>query len=376
MRAPSIRHPRRGALTTLSITVVVSLTLLSAASAAFPPAQVLRTARDQITVAAFASDRSAVVAAWQEPDMTLDLRVSQDGGITFGPRIAMGRALSAGIAICNGLIVLERWDGSAIKLDLRSLDGRLRSQRTLAKAAEYTYGAGVACVGTRRAIVEWIVQRKGDWYLRAELVPLTEPLPTTVYGLGIVPQYRTFSVTGTERAGWITWQHGDDVLVRRFDVADDDQATVTPHPALVVATVPGGMASPRIAASGDRVYLTYADQGVTVIRDSIDAGDSFGDARTVFDPAGGAESGPADLHASGDEVLMGLHQGTWGDVGDNWAMLSTDDGTTWTTGPRSTGGYQVDTLVHLDGVTQVAEVWDDRTLDVAHHHIRFHVGTI
>jgi hypothetical protein len=323
-----------------------------------------------------ASDHSAVVAGWLEPDMTLDLRVSLDGGATFGPRIPMGPTQSASMAICDGLIVLERWDGSAIRLDLRSLDGHLRTERTLAKGADFMYSTGVACVGTRRAMVEWVVQRAGDWHLRVELVPLLEPLPTIIYGLGTVPEYRIFSVTGTDRAGWIAWQHGDDVLVRRFDVANDDQATVTRQPAHVVATVPGGGASPRIAASGDHVYVSYADQGVTVMRDSANGGDSFGDARTVFDPAGGPESGPADLHAAGDEVLLGVHQGAWGDVGSNWGMLSTDDGATWSTGPSSTGGYQADTLVHLDGATRVAELWDDRTLDIAHHHVRFHVGTI
>ena len=374
MRPPMIMHPRGEAVASLFIVVALSVTLASPASAAFTPTQLLRTATDQLGVAVLASDHSAVVAGWLEPDMTLDLRVSLDGGATFGHRIAIGRTLESGLALCGGLIVVERWDGSTIKLDLRSLDGHLLTERTLARGT-FTYGAEVSCVGTRRAIVEWIEWHKGAWHLRTELVPLLEPLPTVVFGLGTVPQYRVFSVAGTDQAGWIAWQHGDDVLVRRFDVADDDQATVAPRPAQVVATVPGGGASPRIAAAGDHVYVSYADQGVTVMRDSANGGDSFGDARTVFDPAGGPESGPADLHASGDEVLLGVHQGVWGDVGSNWGMLSTDDGATWSTGPSSTGGYQVDTLVHLDGTTRVAELWDDRTLDIAHHHVRFHVGT-
>jgi hypothetical protein len=376
VQPPSILRPRAGHLAYLSVAVALTLTMALPTNASFSRTQVMRASQDQLTVAAFASDRNAVVVAWQEPDMTLDLRISLDGGATFGPRLPLGRALSAGMAICGGLIVVERWDGSAIKLDLRSLDGRLRSERALAKAAEFTYGANVACVGTRRAIIEWIAWRNDDWQLRTELVPLLEPLPSVVYRLGTVPQYRIFSVAGTDQAAWVAWQHGDDVLVRRFDVADDDQATVTPRPAHVVATVPGGMASPRIGATGDHVYLSYADQGVTVIRDSVDAGDTFGEARTVFDPAGGPESGPADLHASGDEVLLGVHQGVWGDVGSNWGMLSTDGGATWTTGRSSTGGYQIDTLVNHDGQTQVAELWDDRALDVPRHRIRFHVGSI
>ena len=87
-------------------------------------------------------------------------------------------------------------------------------------------------------------------------------------------------------------------------------------------------------------------------------------------------SGPADLHVSGQEILLGVHQGAWGDIGSNWGMLSIDGGAHWTTGSSTTGGYQVDTLVHRNGVTRVAELWDDRTLDIAHHHVRFHVGTI
>jgi hypothetical protein len=192
-----------------------------------------------------------------------------------------------------------------------------------------------------------------------------------------VPQYETFGVTGTDDGAWSTWQRGDDLMIRRFDVAEDDQATVTPHPARVIATVPDWMMSPRIGASGDRVYVSYADQaGVTLLRTSTDRGDTFGVPQVMLDPAGGPVSGPADLHAAGDEVLLGIHQGLWGDVGDNWCISSTDGGHSWTSGPRSTGGYQMDTLVHLDGLTRIAELWDDRTLDLSLHRVRFHVGTI
>jgi hypothetical protein len=369
---------RRGRVATLlSMIAVVTLLTASTASAAFPTTRVLRVNPDQLMIAMLASDRGVVVAGWQEPDLTLAMKVSHDGGATFGSRILMGQALSAAVDICGGLIVVERWDGSAIKLDLRSVDGRIRSQRTLSSGQEYTYGAWVSCVGTRRALVQWIVNRNGAWHLQARLVPLLEPLPGARYDLGVVPQYEIFGTTGTDDGAWVTWQRGDDLMVRRFDVADDDLATVTPHPARVIATVPEWMASPRIGASGDRVYVSWAEQGgVTLLSTSTDRGDTFGEPQVILDPAGGPISGPADLHASGDEVLLGVHQGAWGDVGDNWGEFSTDGGLTWTAGPASAGGYQVDTLVHQDGVTTVAELWDDRTLDIDPHRIRFHVGTI
>lgn len=361
----------------LPLIAIAVLLAAPPASAAFPRTRVLRVADDQLMTAMLASDRGVVVAGWQEPDLTLAMKVSLDGGATFGRRIVMGRALSAAVDVCGGLIVVERWDGSSIKLDLRSVDGRMRSQRTLASGTEFTYGAFVSCVGTRRAMVQWIAERDGAWHLQARLVPLLEPLPSKRYDLGVVPQFETFGVTGTEDGAWSTWQRGDDLMVRRFDVADDDQATVTPHPAQVIATVPDWMMSPRIGASGDRVYVSYADQaGVTLLRTSTDRGDTFGEPQVMLDPAGGPVSGPADLHASGDEVLLGIHQGVWGDVGDNWGVFSTDGGSTWTAGPKSTGGYQLDTLVHQDGSTTVAELWDDRTLEVTPHKIRFHVGTI
>ena len=241
MQPASSRHPLTRALPLLLVAAAMSLLLALPTSAAFSPAQVLRAAHDQLGVAVLASDRGDVVAGWLEPDMTLDLRISLDGGHTFGRRVAMGHTLSASLALCNGIIVVERWDGTAIKLDLRSLDGHLATTRTLATGPRFTFEAGVACVGTRRAIVDWSVWHNGAWHLRTALVPLFEPLPSVVYDLGTVPRIEAFSVAATDRSAWIAWDHGDNLRVRRFDVADDDQATVTPHPGIVAASVPGGM---------------------------------------------------------------------------------------------------------------------------------------
>ena len=192
MQPPSTRRPLTGALPSLAIAAALSLLLALPASAAFSPPQVLRAAHDQLAAAVLASDRGDVVAGWLEPDMTLDLRISLDGGHSFGRRVAMGHTLSASLALCGGVIVVERWDGTAIKLDLRSLDGHLATTRTIATGPRFTFQAGVACVGTRRAIVEWSVWHNGAWHLRTELVPLFEPLPSVVYDLGTVLVTRLF----------------------------------------------------------------------------------------------------------------------------------------------------------------------------------------
>lgn len=377
MRAGTSRHrPGRWLLaSSLGLAAVMAATPTLGAAAFSDPTVLARGGR--VAFGTLAAQRDDVVVSWLA-DWTgaarLIVRTSTDGGATFGPREDLGAARSGGAVLCAGFVAAFRWPGgSTLKLDLRSLDGRMATTRTLAHGAPVSYGIAAACVADRRLAVIWRELHDGEWHLRLAITAMVEPLRTYRVDLGAVERFQLFDVAASGRSVWVAWERDAQLLVRRFTMRDDAAATVVAGPERRVAGIPGGWSSPRIAASDGRVFLGYAWRDRAVLQVSDDGGRTFGARQVLHVPPDGVEVGVVDLDALGDSVLVEIHDGAYQEPGSAWGMLSRDAGVSWEIASVHQDGYQAGVLVATGDQPVVAEAWDDR-IGSRPTRIRFHRG--
>jgi hypothetical protein len=309
-------------------------------------------------------------------------RVSTDRGKTFASPVSAGAANPGAITVCGGFVAAARVNTGAgtVSLDLRSTDGALVDERTLASGRSLTRtGNGIACVGGRRVATFWDEYVGGVLHLKVAVVPVAEALTSYEFDLGRAYLYRIRGITATDTGIWVAWTRGDGIIVQRLDVAATPSMEVTEGPRAHIARAAGAPGA-SIAATGNRVYVAYDRNGSGLMRVSKDGGLTFGKVRTLIAASSETPAGPWTLVARENVVVAAVHLGPWcwGCVGTNKAVYSTNWGRDWTSGPVNEGGFMTVALLGSGPGLRIASAWDNRTSHETYGdpgYIKFQRGT-
>lgn len=375
-------------------TVVLGTTALAGV---FSPVQVLRSAPtgDDLHVEDIAGRGDDLVVGWSEQDVNGSrsyIRWSRDGGGTWSavtPLLTATRDDPGGVRvdICGpyAWAVQEEFDPAAGKegalvpiLHRTHLNSGAHAAWDL--GGSYNDGVDIACGGERFVAVVSVTldihsnTRTVQLYVRS-VVPGAFATRTFIVGMS---DDKGLAVSATNGAIQIAWVRNDGIRYRRYAVANDAEATITPFPKVTAIdlTGPGPWGgSPLLAAHGSRVALAYRHNGGGARVHVSDDGMTFGPA-VLSGPDSEAGWVPRSLDMKAHRILFELEEVICctEDPVTSIGFLSTNLGGDWSETSRNASGTQLGILWrHQDG-GRVAEAWDSRYRDPAplHQKLRFH----
>ncbi len=388
-------RPRVAAVLIASLACVA---IAAPVSADFGPTQVLRKA-DSVLLQDVAARGSGVGVVWQEEPAggpAIMVRISQDGGATFAPRVRLdGRPnRSASAAICAGTLWVaselhvpgepaDRWD---IVVDGRSLDGTITSGHLLTDpyASVTARDPAIACVGNRFLAVVWLEKLAGaPWHARLSVfdpTPSIEPaLPSSGaeevrLDLGTGMRAVEPAVDATNGRVVAAWGRSGKTVLQRFSVAPGAGVSLSASARQAIDLDPDY--SVKVAIAGQRVVVAYTRDNDLYTRRSTNGGSSFsgrvkridGDATCCF------VGYPNSLDIVGARVLL-LAGKAYGDVDvytEQWRFRSADGGATFSRRKVGTKGERMGAYRGSAAAPRIVEAWDDWTDWEGPNRIRFH----
>lgn len=377
---------RRAVFATFIAVVAIGTTGPIASAASFGPTKYLRTAgatSELVANEVEAQGRQLAVSWWEnQPGQVGFIRLSEDGGQTFQPRIMRPQRVS--LDVCDG----RAW-GLTVRPSGRvgiagfpfaggaSVSGNYTGP-TGAESA-YENGRDLACVGGRRLAAAWLEQSTSPPHVQVLVRPYPGCVPcgSLPWSFHDIGTGQLIGGTGpymdaTYRDIYVAWLQGTTMKFKHFSVGTDENATVTAHPTLTLFQVAGGSRFSQVAARGSRVVLSYQDGWDTTIRISDNKGASFGPEIVVVDGhALGGVTEPTSLDLLGPYILVGIlrQASTLG-----WGMLSTDGGVIFNETSSHAGGGQGGELFRMEGVVRIAEIWDQYYANPPFPKLKFHTG--
>ncbi|MEO7117812.1 MAG: hypothetical protein ABIZ34_02440 [Candidatus Limnocylindrales bacterium] len=388
---------------TAMVIAVSSLILVGAspvAAGVATPNQILRTAPSSLTLTDLAASGSKIAVAWTEDrsqGTVSFVRISPDGGQTFGARTRLGATLrtrESSLDVCKAGGSDPAWTLAAFAYQGAGDTWEVGAQDEA--GAFFALGSGIvapdvhdpdiACVGTIDAgtlAVSWLDQTTSPPHAFVHLesfgscgAPCADPPIDSTYDLGAgKPYVGGPSVAASGREIHVTWLTGYRVELKRFTIAEDGM-TVVEHATETAFTVDNSNGLVQIAANGQTVAIVYENRFDARVKVSENGGSSF--APYVVFVEGGvqgkARSYPRNPDVLGRRILV---QGqsvfcSFGCGVQTFRSISNDGGHHWsTTTPNDPDGIELVAFFKTD-TRGIAEAWDQNYVDVAHEKLRFH----
>jgi hypothetical protein len=326
-----------------------------------------------------------VAVIWQEDYGNSDLekydflRWSSDAGQTWAPIVHLDNgspSSSASVDICGGYVwAMSRFptgsDTWSLGLDSRQVDGPGYGWGyfNVDPAVEGSVlSAGITCVGGRRLAAIWTDISTNPAHVKVAIRPLwpcatgCEPHSRRVFDLGPGDHNESPDIVATKDTIYAAWEYAGSMYFKRFSMADDLDATVTPHPTM---TLPEGTSGGDwIGAYGARVVIAYEtapySQGEARVIASTDGGRSFGSPVSLP----GSHLPEPNVAVRGREVVVESDH-------DAYRYHSTDGGETWVQEPSHPLGHQLGAFMDVSGTLMLAEVWDNNHSGATQQKLRF-----
>ena len=313
------RHHRSTAVVAgILLSIIISTS--ASAAVAWSRATTLR-AHDQIAVVDADFEGQLAAVAWAEDSSVgpgTRIRVSADGGDTFGPTATFRRSATAAVDICDGVVNVAfvrtpRGAVSVIRLAVGDASGNF-DVKPVADGGGFKLFTDVACT-SGRVFVSWSQQKEdasgyrllvtsaliGEWDFSA---PVELGIDESDYPFGV-------ALAAAADMAYALFSDEDGKLrLQRWSIGAGPDHALTAHAAEVVT--PGQPntegSTPVIAADGDNVVIAWHRCAGTYARVSADGGATWGKVKRIVhfgcDAIVEGGTAPNSLAIHGDRIAL------------------------------------------------------------------------